>query len=1502
MTLQKRVYAVPQIWLFYEDYYQRFEHAGTDMKKMTIGSEVAHDVTIQAFPFTRGPIILEAVETGFSVCENNTELGVLTKEEPVLVPRKGRVLKLYETPSFRKSKTYYIDYENEITFGIDNQSVSINIFEQLNSKSEDGSFSLLRSPAGWQVDKDPNCRLFINGKKVDGRTSVKIGDVIQWAYMEVQLIEEDVLEIASVANYQTLLPVFDVPKSVVANMYPEYRRTPRMMYDVPEDKVTLAFPSQESEDTGRGLWLIIAPPLVMLIVMGLVAILIPRGIFIMISISMFLMTLITSTVQYFKDKKRRKLNEEKRKRVYTAYLQNMREELHELSVKQKDVLNYHFPSFEQMKHLTNQLSGRIWERTLESRDFLEFRLGTGNIPSSYQLALSASDLANREIDDLLEQSQRMEAVYKEIPSAPITAGLSEGILGLVGKESVIKRELHQLIGQLAFFHSYHDVRFITIFETKDYQNVEWMKWLPHFTLPYMHAKGLIHNEQTKDQLLSSLYEVLRERDIDENKGKVKFVPHLIFIVSDYALLSEHVILEYLEGKDHAELGISVIFTAAAQEQITENVHTLIRYVNEREGDIIIDAKKAVRIPFTLDKSDHTTNERFARMLKTLNHQVGMTNSIPTSVSFLDMYGIKDVDDLPIEHNWLTNESAKSLAAPIGFKGKKDLVELNLHEKAHGPHGLLAGTTGSGKSEFLQTYILSLAVNFHPHEVAFLLIDYKGGGMAQPFRNIPHLLGTITNIEGSKNFSMRALASIKSELKRRQRLFDRYTVAHIDDYTNLVKEGTAEEPLPHLFLISDEFAELKSEEPEFIRELVSTARIGRSLGVHLILATQKPGGIIDEQIWSNARFRVALKVQDASDSKEILKNSDAASITVTGRGYLQVGNNEVYELFQSAWSGANYMEETIEGEDEVAIVSDLGLYPLSGIETNSSKKKDYRTEIEVVAAKITHTQKVMEIRKLASPWLPPLAMRIEKKRIETDDRSTVAIGMIDEPEKQSQTTIIYKMIDDGNVGIFGSSGYGKSTTLLTTLLGISENITPEEAHFYILDYGNGSLLPLKQLPHTADYFTLDEELKRDKLIKFIKQEIMQRKLSFQKAEVSNIKMYNALSDHNYPLLYIVVDNYDIVREEMEELEMQFTQFSRDGSSLGIYLFVTATRVQSIRQSLMNSLKTKIVHYLTDPSETFGVIGRVPFELEAFPGRAIIKKEEPYFSQIYLPTNGNDDYEVLEAIRDIVSSLKERYKGSFVPRSIPMLPLELTTDNFVSYIGQKVETGLVAIGLAEDTVQSIMVDFRKNRHCILVGPLQRGKTNMLRVLLHSLLKQESGFIAIFDSFNRGLSSFSQEDNIDYLETKEKLMEWLTRAEQYFIQLEKEYVEHIQLHGGTLHIKPSYFFINEYTRFLQVVDIGIQDRLSKLMKNYSHLGFNVIVSGNNAEISKGYDAFTNELKLVRQALIFMKKSEQTLYTVPYERKEEDLPLGYAHYIINGKDTKIQTPLCKIEREVYQ
>ena len=239
---------------------------------------------------------------------------------------------------------------------------------------------------------------------------------------------------------------------------------------------------------------------------------------------------------------------------------------------------------------------------------------------------------------------------------------------------------------------------------------------------------------------------------------------------------------------------------------------------------------------------------------------------------MEMYGAETFSDLQVLQKWQQNAPYKSLAVPIGLRGKEDLVYLNLHEKAHGPHGLIAGTTGSGKSETIQSYILSLAVNFHPHDVAFLLIDYKGGGMANLFKNLPHLLGTITNLDGVQ--SMRALASINAEIHRRERLFREFEVNHINQYQKKFKNGEATEPLPHLFLISDEFAELKVNQPDFIKELVSIARVGRSLGVHLILATQKPSGVVDDQIWSNSRFKLALKERMTLQELEPIQPQEA----------------------------------------------------------------------------------------------------------------------------------------------------------------------------------------------------------------------------------------------------------------------------------------------------------------------------------------------------------------------------------------------------------------------------------------------------------------------------------------------------------------------------------------------------------------------------------------------------------------------------------------------------
>lgn len=304
-----------------------------------------------------------------------------------------------------------------------------------------------------------------------------------------------------------------------------------------------------------------------------------------------------------------------------------------------------------------------------------------------------------------------------------------------------------------------------------------------------------------------------------------------------------------------------------------------------------------------------------------SEEISLEGTLTKSISMFEMLNILAVDDLNLEERWNKSQVFRSMAAPIGVT-TNGLISLDLHDKAHGPHGLVAGTTGSGKSEILQTYILSMATLFHPYEVGFVIIDFKGGGMVNQFKDLPHLLGAITNIDGKE--IDRSLKSIKAELQKRQRLFAEAEVNHIDKYIRKFKAREVNTPLPHLILIVDEFAELKAEQPEFMKELISAARIGRSLGVHLILATQKPSGQVNEQIWSNSRFKLCLKVQGQEDSNEVLKSPLAAEIKEPGRAYMQVGNNEVFELLQSAYSGApEKMDDTSIKEFSIYSLSSCG---------------------------------------------------------------------------------------------------------------------------------------------------------------------------------------------------------------------------------------------------------------------------------------------------------------------------------------------------------------------------------------------------------------------------------------------------------------------------------------------------------------------------------------------------------------------------------------------------
>ena len=846
-------------------------------------------------------------------------------------------------------------------------------------------------------------------------------------------INNEIITITCPANScQVQLQPIHVAPTVFKNTF---HRSPRVRYHQPDDEKVIATPptrpTKPSEQLGR----IIVPPLVMMAAMLLVSIFRPTGIYIIVMLSMTIVTIIYAITSYIRNVKKYKQDMKERDVKFNAYLRGKSKELYEVQHEQNEALKYHYPKVPELIELLRNQSARMYEKTPFHNDFLYYRLGEGTIDASYPIKLNMEEFTLEE-DPLMEKAIQIKQQYEQIEHAPIIADLMNGAVGYIGKRPLVLQQLKQMIAQLAFFHSYHEVQFVMVFKEQEKEQWDWMRFLPHASLQAINVRSFVYHERSREQVMNSLYQILKERkqqvEKKNTRDKTVFTPQFVLVITDETIIMDHSIMELLQ-EDCSTLGVSVIYVQDVMESLPEYITTVIRIKDSTTGELFIQNGELKKQSFQLDSvmPNHLLEE-LSRRLAAYEHLQNLENRIPESITYMEIYGVQTVQELQVASRWQNHKPYKSLAVPLGVRGKDDIVSLNLHEKAHGPHGLVAGTTGSGKSEIIQSYILSLATNFHPYDVGFLLIDYKGGGMANLFKDLPHLLGAITNLDGAQ--SMRALASIKAELRKRQQIFGKYEINHIHQYQKLYEEHIVKEPMPELFIISDEFAELKAEQPEFMKELVSTARIGRSLGIHLILATQKPSGVVDDQIWSNSKFKLALKVQNESDSNEVLKTKDAADITQPGRAYLQVGNNEVYELFQSAWSGAMYKGNQTEEDVEdftIYTINDLGQFEvltedLSGL-THKVMPKQQVTELEAVIEEIHETALTEHVKALPRPWLPPLRERINRFEISkprSENHLVAQIGMLDLPHDQLQTPFTLDFIKDGHVAIFASPGYGK----------------------------------------------------------------------------------------------------------------------------------------------------------------------------------------------------------------------------------------------------------------------------------------------------------------------------------------------------------------------------------------------------------------------------------------------------------------------------------------------
>ncbi|MGQ7463007.1 FtsK/SpoIIIE domain-containing protein [Streptococcus suis] len=664
---------------------------------------------------------------------------------------------------------------------------------------------------------------------------------------------------------------------------------------------------------------------------------------------------------------------------------------------------------------------------------------------------------------------------------------------------------------------------------------------------------------------------------------------------------------------------------------------------------------------------------------------------------------------------------------------------------------------------------------------------------------------------------------------------------------------------------------------------------------------KPSGVVDDQIWSNSRFKLALKVADRSDSMEMLKTPDAAEITQVGRGYLQVGNNEVYELFQSAWSGADYQpdkdEQGIE-DHTIYAINDIGQYEilnedLSGLDQAESIK-EVPSELQAIVSKLKALAERLSIQALPQPWLPPLSKEIFLQDLRPQGFKDLwgqasglvaRLGMVDIPSRQSQEVLEHDFEKDGHIALFSSPGMGKSTFLQSLVMDLARQLTPEDIHFYLLDFGTNGLLPLKNLPHVADYIMLDELEKLQKLSKLVLEEIRSRKKLFGRQSVANAQMYRQVSNQSLPTILFILDNYDGLKGTPVEVVIDnlLQVVAREGTSLGIYLSMTAARFGTLRATLSANIKQRLSLKLNDDAESRTIVGRTNLTIEDIPGRGLVSMEQPEVFQVALPTFGEVEVNILENLKTESREMSQHFTGP-LPKGIPVVPENLTLAQFINTGDTKaaLAKNQLPIGIEFENVQTVSLPLDRLKHLMLFVEKEIPKLllvkHCLNMLAETVDKSQVTFIDSLDEYTEESGQFGEyyHSESDY---NSLISEW------------KESVMQARRHRENL---DKYIVISDLSSFITATGLSDND-FAMLYEEGQKVGFHLIYT-----VSKAFMTISSPLTRylkgkVDTALIAMKLGTQTVFTRSHTGAESELASDeiYLHY----KDAQTKLKITKGE-----
>ncbi len=1068
------------------------------------------------------------------------------------------------------------------------------------------------------------------------------------------------------------------------------------------------------------------------------------------SLLFVLMSPLMMVGNFLTGKSREKRRLRKAIEVFEERLRGLSELLEAEHAREHDVRLRESPSTQEAYDQAMRRAPLLWTRRPEHWSFLNVRLGVGTMRSRNVVKTAGRG------EILREFQERLDAVVEQharIPDVPIIDNLYDsGALGIAGSPELAIGSVNSILVQLTALHSPAELAVAALVTPAWSRELEWLKWMPHTSSPHSPIEGnhLADSASSASSLLASLEEVV-ERRLDERRESVQRrgameqasaalergaevgrsategtpspVPAIVVLIADDAPVERARLVQLAERG--ADAGVYPVWMAADVPALPAVCRTYLELGETaqtatvgfvRLGETIPDvATELVSAQQALD---------FARRMAPVvdaGALVEDASDLPRSISLVTLLGHELAESSEaVVDRWRQNASiadrgggplvprrAGRLRAIVGSAGV-DVMHLDL--RTHGPHALVGGTTGAGKSEFLQAWVLGMAAEYSPDRVTFLFVDYKGGSAFADCVHLPHCVGLVTDL--SPHLVRRALTSLRAELHHREHLLNRKKAK---DLLELEKRGDPESP-PALVLVIDEFAALVGEVPEFVDGVVDIAQRGRSLGIHLIMATQRPAGVIKDNLRANTNLRVALRMADEADSQDVIGVKDAAHFdpAIPGRGVAKTGPGRLSQ-FQSGYAGGWTSREPERADIEVAELRFGG--ELRWEEQGRPEVEERRdlgpTDQQRLVRSIVGAHGLAGIPAPRRPWLDELARVYDLSRLRQRSDADLLLGVADAPERQEQAPVYFHPDVDGHLAVYGTGGSGKSALLRS--LACAAAITPRggPVHVYGLDFGTGSLRMLEQLPHVGAVIGGDDAERVIRLFRMLKEELESRGPRYAEADASSITEYRRLAGRpDEPRILLLVDGFPTFRNDFEIPAGRsiwydvFRDILSDGRQLGIHVALTADRPGAVPTSIASSVQRKVVLRLADDS--YGMLD-VPSDIlspASPPGRAIVDGLE---TQIAILGGSPSVADQSAATRRLADAMRRAGRGE-VP-GIGSMPTEYAQGELPARVGE-----LAALGVSEIDLGPF--GFEPSGTLLLAGPPASGRSTALEALAESV----------------------------------------------------------------------------------------------------------------------------------------------------------------------------------------